>query len=151
MIERLESRLADKHKSIFFSRSQAKEVFNFFIYLFFCHNYPPFPRKRIVLLYFGRNVRTRLGVAICDVSGPPVFHIKVEASRLVLCPRTQQGNLPARSPQPPLNAERHAGKLWMLFFEVFWYDSTKGLNHRSTDCEADALTNTPSRQRSCTC
>ena len=25
-------------------------------------------------------------------------------------------------------------------FKVFWYDSTKGMNGRSTDCEADALT-----------
>ena len=47
----------------------------------FVHIYPPFTRKRIVSLYFGRDVRTRLGVAIFEVSGPPVFHIKAEASR----------------------------------------------------------------------
>ena len=35
----------------------------------------------IVSLYFGRNVTTRLGVAISEVYGPPVSHIKVEASR----------------------------------------------------------------------
>ena len=62
------------------------------------------------------------------------------------CPRTQQANLPACSPQPPLNAERQAGKLRMPFFKVFWYDSTRGMNSRSTDCEADALTTTPSRR-----
>ena len=45
------------------------------------HIYPPFTRKRIVSLYFGRHVRTRLGVAIFEVSGPPVFHIKAGASR----------------------------------------------------------------------
>ena len=45
------------------------------------HIYPPFTRKRIVSLYFGRDVRTRLGVAIFEVSGPPVFHIKTEATR----------------------------------------------------------------------
>ena len=61
------------------------------------------------------------------------------------CPRTQQANLPACSPQPPLNAERQAWKLRMPFFKVFWYDSTKGMNPRSTDCETDALTTTPSR------
>ena len=60
------------------------------------------------------------------------------------CPRTQQANLPACSPQPPLNAERQAGKLRMPFFKVFWYDSTRGMNPRSTDCEADALTTMPS-------
>ena len=62
------------------------------------------------------------------------------------CPRTQQANLPACSPQPPINAERHAGKLRMPFLKVFWYDSTRGMNPRSTDCEADALTTTPSRR-----
>ena len=62
------------------------------------------------------------------------------------CPRTQQANLPACSPQPLLNAERQAGKLRMPFFKVFWYDSTRGMNPRSTDCEADALTTTPSRR-----
>ena len=44
------------------------------------HIYPPFTRKQIVSLYFGRDVRTRLGVAISEVSGPPVFHIKAAAS-----------------------------------------------------------------------
>ena len=43
--------------------------------------FPPFTRKRIVSLYFERDVRTRLGVAIFEVSGPSVFHIKAEASR----------------------------------------------------------------------
>ena len=44
---------------------------------FICHIYPPFTRKRIVSLHFGREVRTRLGVAFFEVYGPPVFHIKV--------------------------------------------------------------------------
>ena len=61
------------------------------------------------------------------------------------CPRTQQANLPACSPQSPIDAERQAGKLWVPFFKVFWYDSTRGMNPRSMDCEADALTTTPSR------
>ena len=62
---------------------------------------------------------------------------------LVLCPRTQQANLPPCSPQHLLTAERQAGKLWIPFLKVFWYDSTRRLNPRSTDCEADALTTTP--------
>ena len=62
------------------------------------------------------------------------------------CPRTQQANLPACSPQPPLNAERQAGKLRMPFFKGFWYDSTRGMNPRSTNCEAGALTTTPSHR-----
>ena len=37
-------------------------------------------------------------------------------------------------------------KAKMPFFKVFWYDSTRGMNPRSTDCEADALTTTPSRR-----
>ena len=48
---------------------------------FCCHIYHQFTRKRIVSLYFGRDVRTCWVVAIFDVSGAPVFHIKVEASR----------------------------------------------------------------------
>ena len=53
----------------------------FFLFCFICHFYPPFTRKRIVSLYFGREVRTRLGVAFFEVYGPPVFHIKAGASR----------------------------------------------------------------------
>ena len=33
-----------------------------------------------------------------------------------------------------------------VFFKVFWFDSTREMNPRSTDCEADALTTTPSRR-----
>ena len=61
------------------------------------------------------------------------------------CPGTQQANLPACSPQPPLNAQRQAGKLWIPFFKVFCYVSTRGLSPRSTDCEADAPTTVLSR------
>ena len=32
------------------------------------------------------------------------------------------------------------------FFKVFWYDLTRGINPRSTDCEADALITTPLRR-----
>ena len=98
--------------------------------------------KANCIAFFGRDVRTRLGVAISEVSGPPAFHIKTGASRYVPCPRAQQTNLPACSTQPRLNTERQAGKLWIPFFEVFWCDSTRGLNPKSTDCEADALTTT---------
>ena len=61
------------------------------------------------------------------------------------CPRTQQANLPACSPQPSRNAKCQAGKLRIPFFKVFWYDSTRGMNPRSTDYKADALTTTPLR------
>ena len=45
-------------------------------FFYIVHVHPPLTRKRIVSLYFGRDVHTRLGVAISEVSGPPVFHIK---------------------------------------------------------------------------
>ena len=83
------------------------------------HVYPPFTRKRIVSLSFGQDVRTRMGVAIFEVSWPPVFYIKMGASRLVPRPRTQQANLPACSPQPPLNTEDQAGELWIPFLKHF--------------------------------
>ena len=98
---------------------------------------------RIVSLHFGPDVRTCLGVAICDVSGRPVFYIKLGASRQVPCPRTQQAKLPTSSSQPPLNTERQGGKLWIPFVKVFWYDSTRKLSPRSTDYKADALTTWP--------
>ena len=53
------------------------EEFFSFIY----HIYPLFTRKRIVSLYFGRYVRTRLEVAISEASGPPVFYINAGMSR----------------------------------------------------------------------
>ena len=48
--------------------------------------------------------------------------------------------MPACSPLNPLNAERQAGKLWILFFKVFWIDSRRGMNPRSINFDADALT-----------
>ena len=50
------------------------------------------------------------------------------------------------SKQSLFYAERQAGKLWIPFFKVFWYDSTRGMNPRSVDCGADAPTTTPSRR-----
>ena len=40
-----------------------------------------FTRKPIELLYFGRDVCTRLEVAISEVSGSSVFHIQAGAFR----------------------------------------------------------------------
>ena len=54
----------------------AKEQF-----FFICHIYPPFMRKLIVSLFFGRYLRTRLRVVISEESDPPVFHIKARAFR----------------------------------------------------------------------
>ena len=48
--------------------------------LFFCHIYPPFTRERIASLCFRLEVRTRLEVAISELSGLPVFYIKAGAS-----------------------------------------------------------------------
>ena len=50
-------------------------------FFFICHIYHPFKRKRIASPYFGRDVRTCMGVAISEVYGPPVFHRKAGASR----------------------------------------------------------------------
>ena len=62
------------------------------------------------------------------------------------CPRTPQVNLLTCSPQPSPNAERKAGKLRIPFFKVFWYNLTREINPRSTDCKAVTLTATPLRQ-----
>ena len=50
---------------------------------FFIYIYPPFMSKQIVWLCFGCCIHTRLGVAISEVSGPPVFHIKMGLSALL--------------------------------------------------------------------
>ena len=49
-------------------------------FFFICHIYPSFMREQIVLLYFKREVRTRLRAAISKVFKPPVFHMKVGVS-----------------------------------------------------------------------
>ena len=122
------------------------------LFFFIYHLYPTPTRNRIVSLCFERYVRTRFVVAVSEVSGSPVFHLKVGRPVKCLSARTQQANLPACSPQFPINAERHAGKLWTPFFKVIWYDSTRGMNPRSTNCEEHALTTTPSRrsEKECT-
>ena len=67
--------------------------------------------KANCIAFFGGDALTPLGVVIFEEFGLPVFHIKMGASRLVPCPRTQQASLPACFPQHPLNAERQAGEL----------------------------------------
>ena len=85
--------------------------FFLFIYFFLFAIFILHSRESELYRYvFGRYVRTRLGVAIYEVSEPPVFHMKM--GRPVKClAQLQQANLPACSPQPPINAERQAGKL----------------------------------------
>ena len=41
---------------------------------FICHFYSPFTRKRIVSLYFGREVRTRLGAEFTSRGITITFH-----------------------------------------------------------------------------
>ena len=94
---------------------------------------------------FWTQVRTRLGVAISEVSVSPVFHIKVGRPFSAL-PKDTTSELVGLFSKTAINAERQAGKLWIPFFKVFWCDSTRRMNPRSTDCEADALTTTPSRR-----
>ena len=69
----------DLDKKVVRKQRITRKIWKFFC--FTCHIYPSFTRKRIASIYFGRDVRTRLGVAISEVSGPPVFPIKAGASR----------------------------------------------------------------------
>ena len=68
---------------VFVEKINPKNFFYFAIALYICiiHVYSPFARKGIVSRYSGRDVRTRLEVAIFEAYGPPVCHIKVGASR----------------------------------------------------------------------
>ena len=63
------------------------------------------------------------------------------------CSRTQQAKLPDDSPRYPLNAERQAGKLWIPFCKVFWYESTWGIESRFIDHKAHALAALPLHHR----
>ena len=100
--------------------NQALVILAFPIMTFFiAYFYPSFTGRRIVLQSFGRDVRTRLQVAISEMSGPLVFHIRVGAFREVLCPRTQHANLPACSPQHSLNGNHQAKNLWISIFKSF--------------------------------
>ena len=75
---------------------------------------------------------------------PPVCHMKMEASRYVPCSKAQQASFTACSPHYLYVLSVKQGSCEYHFL-VLWYDSTWGTNPRSTDCEADALTTTPSR------
>ena len=55
------------------NKMQVLGKINIFILFYCCHVYPSFKRKRIASLSYGWDVCTRLGVAISDVSGSPVF------------------------------------------------------------------------------
>ena len=69
----IRSKLMILKKSTFLYPSTQKQL----VCLVFKFFYPPFTRKRIVSLCFERYIRTRLGVAISEESGPPAFHIKM--------------------------------------------------------------------------
>ena len=58
-------------------------------------------------------------------------------------PTPQHVNLPACSPQYPINAERQAGKLVNTNFTVIGL-TRHGINTQSTAAEADALATRPS-------
>ena len=77
------------------------------------------------------------------MSAPPVFHIKVEASRFSALPKDTTSNLAGlfSTTSPKYRAPSREGVDTIL--KLFWYDSTRGLNSRSTGCQADAPTTTP--------
>ena len=129
-------------------------IFNFFtIYIFFPSHIRGLQIYLIVWILIFANQRCSRNKLLVNVkSGILKFRLVTFALLKnqyrygqVSCPWSQQANLKACSPQPLLNAEQQVDKLWMPFFNFFWYNSTRGMNSRSTDCEVDALTTTPSR------
>ena len=115
-----------------------------FVFRFICHIYPPFTRKRIVSLYLGREVRTRLGVAFFEVYGSPVFHVKV--GHPVKCLAQGRNKRTCRLVLHNLSKIPNAkqGSCGYHFLKSFGMTQQGGMNPWSTDCEADALTTTPS-------
>ena len=57
------------------------EVLFVFVFVLYCSYLSSIHEKANCIVYFGWDFRTCLGVAICDGSGSPVFHIKTGASR----------------------------------------------------------------------
>ena len=62
------------------------------------------------------------------------------------CPRIQQASLPASSPHYSFFMLSAKQRSCEYHFLKSWYDSTREMNPRSTDCNADALTTIPSRR-----
>ena len=84
-------------------------------------------------LSFGRNVRTRMGVAIFQVFGPLIFRIKVGVSREVPCKKDTSELAGLLSTTSLKSRAPSSG------YHFFWYDSTSEMNPRPTDRRADAL------------
>ena len=83
---------------------------------------------RIVFLYFGQDVGIRLGVAISEVSGPPVIPHKggnVPLSALLKDTTSELAGLFSTTSHKCQAPSREAV---ITIFRVFWYDSTRGMN-----------------------
>ena len=110
---------------------------NFF---FFAHIYSPFTRKANCIAVFwtgcphslrSSHFRGVLATCLPYKDGGVLFStlLKDTTSELAVLFSTT-------------SPKCRAGKLWILFFKVSWYDS-RGIDLRFTDCEANALTITP--------
>ena len=112
-----------------------------FFFCFICHFYPPFTRKRIVSLYFGVWTVSPHSLGSCLFQG-----------LWATCLPHKGGGVPL-SALPKDTTSELAGlfsttspKCRAPSREAIDDDSTRGMNPRSTNCEADALTATPSRR-----
>ena len=86
-------------------------LFLFFIFFYLFAIFILHSRESDVSLCFWTVSPHSLGSCHFRVTCLPHKGGASRASGQVSCPRTQQAILPSCSPQPPINAERQAGKL----------------------------------------
>ena len=112
----------------------SSEFFYFFIY----HIYPPFTRKRIVSLCFGRLSALAWELLFPRCEG----HLSSteRGRRPVRCLAQEHNTRTCRLVlhSLPKMPSAKQGSYRYHFLKVFWYGSTRGMHPRCT-CEADAL------------
>ena len=116
---------------------------SFFITFFLiCYIYPPFTRNRCILMFWSVSPHS-LGSCHFRVTCLPHKGRGVPLSSLPKDTTSELAGLFSTTSHKCRSPSREAID---NIFKVFWYNSTRGMNSRSTDCKADALTTTPSHR-----
>ena len=111
-------------------------------FFFICHIYPPFMRKRCIAMFWTVSPHS-LGSCHFRVTCLPHKGGGVPLSAL---PKDTTSELAGLFSTISHKCRAPSREAVDTIFKVFSYDSTRGMNPRSTDCEAKALTTTPSRK-----
>ena len=117
----------------------------FFCIVLYCSYYSPFKRKRTYRIF--RTVRPHsLGGCHLRVVWATCFPRKDGGVQSGELPKDITSELVGLSSITSPKCRPPSREAVNIIFKVFWYDLTRGMNPKSTDCEADALTTKPSCQ-----